>query len=102
MILPSNLVHFNAIAKLWTFEGERSKWQKRQCHTLEALSLSPYVYGYSPSRNWHSGDKHAALMRVRVFNARCVCYILFLFSCLSRSQRFLCRILICNSKNLCM
>ena len=34
MILPSNLVQLNVIAKLWTFEGEGSKRPKGQDHTL--------------------------------------------------------------------
>ena len=34
MILSSNLVWLDDIAKLWAFEVEGSKWQNRQYHTL--------------------------------------------------------------------
>lgn len=37
MILSSNLVWLDDIAKLWAFEVEGSKWQNRQYHTLIAL-----------------------------------------------------------------
>ena len=36
MILSSNLVWLDDIAKLWAFEVEGSKWQNRQYHTLTA------------------------------------------------------------------
>ena len=35
MIFPPTLVYLNGIAKLWTFEGEGSKWPNRQYHTLQ-------------------------------------------------------------------
>ena len=34
MILPSNLVWLDGIAKLWTFEAEGPKWTNRQYHIL--------------------------------------------------------------------
>ena len=38
MILSSNLVWLDDIAKLWAFEVEGSKWQNRQYHTLSSFS----------------------------------------------------------------
>ena len=39
MILSSNLVWLDDIAKLWAFEVEGSKWQNRQYHTLNVIKL---------------------------------------------------------------
>ena len=45
MILSSNLVWLDDIAKLWAFEVEGSKWPKRHDHTLIATYLKYTTLG---------------------------------------------------------
>ena len=52
---------------------------------LTVLSLSPYIYGHFASRDWYSGDTHAARMRGSMFDPRCDRCNILLFH-LARSQ----------------
>ena len=51
MILPSNLIWFNGIDKLWAFEIEGSKWPKRQYHTLKTVSFDAPSQQITNSQN---------------------------------------------------